>query len=226
MSFKFTGFDQLRKLRIDIPQTLVQEVQAQATKIKENEEKSIEANTNRARQPIPNFISRPKGPSHQSAQATQPPASADTPRPSVPPPTGSQPNMNWETSQNQHQNAESQRTPTMAAPNRFPAPHSTPGGGVQAPDLSQPPPAPGRPQPRRNMSWDGSRPPAPKYHRPSYSPNNQPTPGLFQTSSPSDTRQTQSRFPGSAPGPVHAAYYSSDFMYNDPRVTPNKYFGM
>ena len=72
MSFKFTGFEQLRQLSINIPQSLYEEVENQATQIKENEAKSIALNTSKARQEIPNFVPRTSGLPKTPALATPP----------------------------------------------------------------------------------------------------------------------------------------------------------
>ena len=239
MAFRFTGFEQLRQLKVDVPQLLLDEVGRRAAQIKDSEIHSINMNTQKALQQRPNYVPRTTGPTpspvHSHAQTRPsgaPPSSQGsapgqpTPRfPSVPNPLVPPPNVLRQPPPNLSTNNTS--TPTTAG-----AQLSAPANLSHSPvdsyriRLNHPPPPPIKQAPIAQMPGDG-RPPPPKYQRPSYSPPSFPNPASFLSPPPPGTTPPQSRFPAPSPGSTN---YQAGRLFNTDhstqRVTPRTFFGM
>jgi hypothetical protein len=241
MAFKFTGFDQLRQFKINIPQQLIDEANRRAAQIAESEEKSTTLNNQRATQQRPNFIPRTPGP---NTRPTQPNSSTTSPAqlvtrgsaqptgqpapqpPGVPAPSAHTANVQQHPPQNpsthpRTANSEFSATENLSHP---------PDRHQRNQNLSFSNPPPHRSQLRANMSPDG-RPPPSKYQRPSYSPTNFPNPASFVTSPPPDRRSTPSGsgFPAASPGTSRTWHSASGLVHTNPsthRVSPKTYFGM
>ena len=245
MAFKFTGFDQLKQLKVNVPQLLLDEVGRRAAQIRDSEIRSSNMNTQKALQERPNYVPRNTAPPGHSQPPTRPsfaPPSTQrppqapgqpTPRfPSVPNPLVPPPNVLRQPPPNLSPSSTS--TPTTVQSGQFSVPPNLIHSPVERlqlrPDqnLSHKPPPPPTKQALAQMSAD-DRPPPPKYQRPSYSPPSFPNPASFRTSPPPGTTPPQLRFPAPSPGSSSTNYQAGRGAHTDRsthRGTPQKYFGM
>ena len=178
MAFKFTGLDQLRQLKVSVPQQLIEEIARSGAQITQNQTRAAELNLQKASQPRPNYVPRPDPSAHPHQELRQ--VHTGQPSPRTPPvltpvqPTG-------------------QRYPTVPSPLVPPAhvlgqppPNFTPNLATNprtanSGQFRQPSQTHSHPPHRPSPASDG-RPPPSKYQRPSYSPASFPPQAPFRRS--------------------------------------------